>query len=110
MEQVILHDGALAQATSLLYITSNLTYEWIDSVQKTASNLRVCTCFVVKQKDGKLLKMNKSCTRYAASRGIRCSYYYERSFCPSVFGGESFMNKKDSFIFFHLFFCIYFNG
>ncbi|GGA40218.1 DUF58 domain-containing protein [Psychrobacillus lasiicapitis] len=71
IEQVILHDGALAQATSLLYVTSNLTYEWIDSVQKTASNLRVCTCFVVKQKDEKLLKEEQVMHQFAASRGVR---------------------------------------
>ncbi|SES38840.1 DUF58 domain-containing protein [Psychrobacillus sp. OK032] len=71
IEQVILHDGALVQATSLLYVTSNLTYEWIDSVQKTASNLRVCTCFVVKQKDGKLLKEEQVMHQFASSRGIR---------------------------------------
>lgn len=71
IEQVILHDGALAQATSLLYVTSNLTYEWIDSVQKTASNLRVCTCFVVKAKDGKLMKDEQVMHQFAASRGVR---------------------------------------
>ncbi|TQR11010.1 DUF58 domain-containing protein [Psychrobacillus soli] len=71
IEQAMLHDGALAQATSLLYVTSNLTYEWIESIQKTASNLRVCTCFVVKQKDAKLLKEEQILHQFAASRGIR---------------------------------------
>lgn len=70
IDQVILHDGALAQATSLLYITSNLTYEWINSIQKTASNLRVCTCFVVRQKNEKSLREENSMHQYAASRGI----------------------------------------
>jgi len=71
VEQVVLLDGALAQATSLLYITSRLTHEWIDSIQKTAGNLRVCTCFVVKQKNEKSLKEEISLYRYARSRGIQ---------------------------------------
>lgn len=70
IEQVVLHDAALMQATSLLYVTSNLTYEWIDTVQKTASNLRVCICFVVKQKDGKLSKEELAMHQFASSRRI----------------------------------------
>ncbi|TQR19629.1 DUF58 domain-containing protein [Psychrobacillus vulpis] len=70
MDQLILNDSAIRQATSLLYITSNLTYEWLDSIQKTVDNLRVCTCFVVKQKEMKLPKEESSLHQYAASRGI----------------------------------------
>lgn len=70
IEQMILNDLSIGQATSLLYITSNLTYEWIDSIQKTASNLRVCTCFLVKDKELKLKREESSLYQYAASRGI----------------------------------------
>lgn len=70
IEQMILNDLSIGQATSLLYITSNLTYEWIDSIQKTASNLRVCTCFLVKDKELKLKREESSLHQYAASRGI----------------------------------------
>ncbi|MEI4771435.1 DUF58 domain-containing protein [Psychrobacillus sp. FJAT-51614] len=70
IEQMILNDLAIGQATSLLYITSNLTYEWIDSIQKTATNLRVCTCFLVKGKELKLKREESSLHQYAASRGI----------------------------------------
>ena len=70
VEQVVLHDGSIAQATSLLYITSNLTHEWIDSIQKTASNLRVCTCFVIKKKHGKSWREENALNQYARSRGI----------------------------------------
>lgn len=70
IEQMILNDLSIGQATSLLYITSNLTYEWIDSIQKTASNLRVCTCFLVRDKELKLKREESSLHQYAASRGI----------------------------------------
>ncbi|WP_313893485.1 DUF58 domain-containing protein [Psychrobacillus sp.] len=70
VEQVILTESALAQATSLLYITSNLTYEWIESVQKVTQNLRVCTCFVIKEKETKLSSEENALNQFAASRGI----------------------------------------
>ncbi|WP_391117580.1 DUF58 domain-containing protein [Psychrobacillus sp. L3] len=70
IEQVLVNDSSLAQTTSLLYITSNLSYEWIESIQKTANNLRVCTCFLVKQKDLKLTRDEIAFHQYAASRRI----------------------------------------
>ncbi|MFF2754867.1 DUF58 domain-containing protein [Psychrobacillus sp. NPDC058041] len=70
IEQVILNDSSIALTTSLIYITSNLSYEWIDSIQKTASNLRQCTCFIVKQKDIKLTVDEIKLHQYAASRRI----------------------------------------
>lgn len=70
VEQVILTESTLAQATSLLYITSNLTYEWIESIQKATQNLRVCTCFVIKQKEMKLSSDENLLNQFAASRGI----------------------------------------
>lgn len=70
VEQVLLNESTISQATSLLYITSNLTYEWIDSIRMTAKNLRVCTCFVMKEKQQKLTKVENSLQQYAASRGI----------------------------------------
>ncbi|PZX04496.1 uncharacterized protein (DUF58 family) [Psychrobacillus insolitus] len=71
LEQVILHDVAISQVTTLLFITSNLTHEFLHSVQKAASNLRVCICFVVKGKEEKLLPNEQSIHQYAESRGIR---------------------------------------
>ena len=70
MEQVVVGDPAIAQATSILYITSSLTYEWIDSIQKAAGGMRACRCFVVKSKDEKLSKEETSIYHYARSRGI----------------------------------------
>lgn len=70
IEQVILNDSSIALTTSLIYITSNLSYEWIDSIQKTANNLRLCTCFIVKQKDIKLTGDEILLHQYAASRRI----------------------------------------
>ncbi len=70
IEQIIVADPAIMQATSLLYITGNLTYEWIDSIQKTAGSMRACMCFVVKSRDEKLSKEENSIYQYAKSRGI----------------------------------------
>ena len=70
MEQVVVGDPAIAQATSILYITSSLTYEWVDSIQKAAGGMRACRCFVVKSKDEKLSKEETSIYHYARSRGI----------------------------------------
>ena len=71
LEQVILHDQSLANATTLLYVTSNLTYEWMDSVQKNATSLRACTCFVVKTKNEKTSGEENALYKYAASRGFK---------------------------------------
>ncbi len=71
MEQVVVGDPAIAQATSILYITSSLTYEWVDSIQKAAGGMRACRCFVVKSKDDKLSKEETSIYHYARSRGIQ---------------------------------------
>lgn len=70
MEQVLQGESALANATSLLYITSNLTYEWINCMLRTANNMRACTCFLVKSKNGKLSKEEQSLHQFAVSRGI----------------------------------------
>lgn len=70
IERMIANDASIAHATSLLFITSNLTYEWIDSILKTANNMRVCTCFLVKSKELKLNREEQSLHQYAASRGI----------------------------------------
>ncbi|WP_277586091.1 DUF58 domain-containing protein [Psychrobacillus antarcticus] len=71
IDQVILHDQSLSNATSLLYVTSKLTYEWMDSVQKNATNLRVCTCFVIKNKTEKNTSDENAMYKYAASRGFQ---------------------------------------
>ncbi|MFJ7827758.1 DUF58 domain-containing protein [Psychrobacillus sp. NPDC096623] len=71
LDQVFLHDQSLSNATTLLYVTSNLTYEWMDSVQKSATNLRACTCFVVKTKTEKATKEQNAMYKYAASRGFQ---------------------------------------
>jgi uncharacterized protein (DUF58 family) len=71
LEQVILHDQSLSNATTLLYVTSNLTYEWMDSVQKNATNLRACTCFVIKTKTEKNTSEENAMYKYAASRGFQ---------------------------------------
>lgn len=70
LDQVFLHDQSLSNATTLLYITSNLTSEWMDSVQKNATNLRACTCFVVKSKAEKNTREQDVVYKYAASRGF----------------------------------------
>ena len=70
LDQVFLHDQSLSNATTLLYITSNLTSEWMDSVQKNATNLRACTCFVVKSKAEKNTREQNVVYKYAASRGF----------------------------------------
>lgn len=70
LDQILVNDTALVHATSLLYVTSNLTYEWIDSVQKKANNLRVCICFIVKEKDLKQTQLEQALYKYAGSRGI----------------------------------------
>lgn len=71
LEQIILHDSSLSNATTLLYVTSNLTYEWMDSVQKNATNLRACTCFVIKTKTEKTTREENAMYKYAASRGFQ---------------------------------------
>lgn len=71
LEQVILHDPSLTNATTLLYVTSNLTYEWMDSVQKNATNLRACTCFVIKAKTEKTTSEENAMYKYATSRGFQ---------------------------------------
>ncbi|QUG42977.1 DUF58 domain-containing protein [Psychrobacillus sp. INOP01] len=71
LEQVVLHDRSLSNATTLLYVTSNLTYEWMDSVQKNATNLRACTCFIIKTKTEKTTSEENAMYKYAASRGFR---------------------------------------
>lgn len=70
MEQVISQEPALAQATSLLYITSELTHEWIDGINRNAGNLRLCRCFVVKNKNEKPSKNETTLYQYAKSRGV----------------------------------------
>ncbi|SDN70057.1 Uncharacterized conserved protein, DUF58 family, contains vWF domain [Psychrobacillus sp. OK028] len=71
LDQVFLHDKSLSNATTLLYITSNLTYEWMDSVQKNATNLRACTCFVINSKTEKTTREQNAMYKYAASRGFQ---------------------------------------
>ncbi|MCM3360100.1 DUF58 domain-containing protein [Psychrobacillus sp. MER TA 171] len=70
IEQVISQEPALAQATSLLYITSELTHEWIDGINRNAGNLRLCRCFVVKNKNEKPNKNETALYQYAKSRGV----------------------------------------
>lgn len=70
IEQVISHDPALVQATSLLYITSELTIEWIDGIKRNAGNLRTCRCFVVKNRNDKPTTNENSLFQYAKSRGV----------------------------------------
>lgn len=70
IDQVISQEPTLVQATSLLYITSELTHEWVDGIQRNAGNLRVCRCFVVKNKDEKPNKNENALYQYAKSRGV----------------------------------------
>jgi len=70
VNQVLLKDAAMSSATSVLLITGNLTPEWIDSILKSAKNLRVCTCFVVVKKGAKLSKKDITVHQLARSRGM----------------------------------------
>ena len=48
--------------------------------------------------------------KYAASRGFQVHIHYERSLCPSLFGGETLMSKKTQqtiLSVLYLFFCFY---
>ena len=90
LEQVTLHDQSLSNATTLLYVTSNLTYDWMDSVQKNATNLRACICFVIKTKTGKATNEENAMYQYATSRGFQVQFITKDRFA------EAFLEVKRS--------------
>lgn len=70
IEQMLTKDSAMSNATSVLLITGKLTSSWIESIPKSAKNLRVCTCFVVVKKGEKLSRNDITMHQLARSRGM----------------------------------------
>ncbi len=70
IEQILPNDPALSNATSVLFITGNLTAEWVDAIPKSAKKLRLCTCFVVVKKGTKMSKKDIAVHQLARSRGM----------------------------------------
>lgn len=70
IEQVLPTDSAMSNATSVLFITGNLTAAWVDAIPRSAKNLRLCTCFVVVKKGSKISKKDIAVHQLARSRGM----------------------------------------
>lgn len=70
IDQAIGHELQQMNTSSLLYVTSHLSAEMIQAIQRNAKNLTNCMCIVVSNKGEPLLKKDEEVHQFARAKGF----------------------------------------
>lgn len=70
VDQAVGRELQRVNASTLLYVTSQLSLEMVQSIQKNAKNLSSCLCLVVMRKDESLRDEDEKVHQFARSKGF----------------------------------------
>ncbi|MGG0665813.1 DUF58 domain-containing protein [Viridibacillus arvi] len=79
-------DRTLANAAQILFVTSELTTDWLDILTKVSKSSRACLCFVIRSKGQVLSTQEKAMEKLARTRGIRVNTIAKEQFTEAFMG------------------------
>lgn len=79
-------DRTLANAAQILFVTSELTTEWLDILTKVSRSSRACVCFVIRSKGQVMSTQEQAMEKLARTRGIRVITIAKEQFTEAFTG------------------------